>query len=554
MKHLISSLILLLAATHQVSAQVVIDIDANKISHTVHPMIQGQGLVYSIENDVIYADGSMAQLYKNIGAGFLRWPGGTVSTMYHWNDLTGVGWVDQWNPNYNTSSNENPSQYMDLDEYIILSNAAGTEPMLGINLSSGMEWDRQADALQEAIDMIEYCQSQNFDVKYFYLDNETYHSGNGYNKDKDNDGEHWTPQSYAEQINIYAAEIKKLVPDAKIIANWKQHLRKNVSDYTTLINSAGDNIDYIDVHWYWKWDASTWDAWKEKTPMENETEWYDGGTYVEEIKYFNNMVANLGKPHIKLASLEWNVAPGDHNSNPDHTPFQTALMASEMQLQFIQGGLELASMWTTQWAGSATGQFQVLVDSDNNNSPNPMAKVFELYKHAINGDVVSSTSTDNKIMTTTVIKDNKAFVYLLNKKDSTEEVEFTIDGYSIDKVNQARTFRSPGELSDVNPLSDATTGNYMADIAANSLTMIEFSLEADSVTETPAEPETETPAEPETETPAETETETPTEPVTETPTEAEDTEKDSKSSGGSMSFISLLTLMIFSRRINITKN
>jgi len=522
MKHFLASLIFLFSVAHHVSAQVVINIDANDISHTVHPMIQGQGLVYSIENDAIYADGTMAQLYKDIGAGFLRWPGGTVSTMYHWNDLTGVGWLDQWNPTYNTSSNQSPSQYMDLDEYIILSNAAGTEPMLGINLSSGMEWDRQAEALQEAIDMIEYCQSQNFDVKYFYLDNETYHSGNGYNKDKDNDGEHWTPQSYAEQINIYAAEIKKLVPEAKIIANWKEHIRDNVSDYTTLINGAGNNIDYIDVHYYWKWGVATWDAWKEKTPMENETQWYNGDTYVEEIKYFNNMVADLGKPHIKLASLEWNIAPGDHNSNPNHTPFKTALMASEMQMQFIQGGLELASMWTTQWSGSATGEFQVLVNSDDNNNPNPMAKVFELYKHAINGDVVSSSSTDNIIMTTTVLKDDKAFVYLLNKKDSAEEVEFTINGYNIIQVNQARAFSAPGGLSDVNSWSAETSGNYMASIAANSLTMIEFSLEVAPETETPTEPEV--------------------------------TEIDSKSSGGAMSFISLLALMIFSRRINSAKN
>jgi hypothetical protein len=43
-------------------------------------------------------------------------------------------------------------------------------------------------------------------------------------------------------------------------------------------------------------------------------------------------------------------------------------------------------------------------------------------------------------------------------------------------------------------------------------------------------------------------------PVSETPTEPEVIEKDSKSSGGSMSFICLLGLMIFSRRINSIKN
>lgn len=336
-----------------------IDINATSISHTVSPLIQGQGLVYSEEADVIYADGTMAQLFQDVGAGFLRWPGGTVATMYHWNDLTGVGWIDKWDPNYNSSNDSDPSAYMDLDEYIALSQAADTEPMLGINMSSGIEWDREAEALQEAKDMISYCIAQGFDVKYFYLDNETYHHGNGYNKDKDNDGEAWTPQLYAEQINIYAAAIKSLVPDAVLIANWTDKVRTNTADYTTIINVAGDNIDYIDVHWYWKWGVSTWDAWKAKTPMENETEWYDGGTFIEEMQFFDSLTTSLGKPHIKLAALEWNIAPGDHNTNPEHTPFKTALMASEMQMQFIQGGLDLGAMWTTQWQNSSTAEFSI---------------------------------------------------------------------------------------------------------------------------------------------------------------------------------------------------
>ncbi|WP_019028937.1 alpha/beta hydrolase fold domain-containing protein [Colwellia piezophila] len=477
-QNLVLLLLLLCTTSQYANAQVMINIDGNNVSHTVHPMIQGHGLVYSEEADAIYADGTMAKLYQDVGASFLRWPGGTVTTMYHWNDLTGVGWIDKWDPNY-SATNADPSQYMDLDEYMTLSIAAGTEPMLGINLSSGIEWDRQTEAVQEAKDMISYCLSKGFDVKYFYLDNESDHSGNGYNKDKDNDGEAWTPQTYAEQVNVYSAAIKTLVPDAKIIANWKSHVRTNISDYTTLINVAGDNIDYIDVHWYWKWGVATWDTWKAKTPMENETQWYDGGTYVEEIAFFNNLTTSLGKSHIKLASLEWNIAPGGHNNNPDHTPFKTALMASEMQMQFIQGGLELASMWTTQWSGSTTAEFQALVNSDDNYQASPMAKVFELYKHAIGGDVVSSTSADSKIMTTTVIKADKAYVYLLSKRDSVENAEFSIDGYNILSVNQAKRFSEPDDLTSIGLWNNAISGNYLANIPPNTLTMIEFSIEQD---------------------------------------------------------------------------
>ncbi|MCA0892161.1 carbohydrate binding domain-containing protein [Microbulbifer agarilyticus] len=470
----------LLATPLSANAAIDITIQGNAPQHTVHPMIQGQGLVYSEEADLIYADGSMAQLFKDVGAGFLRWPGGTVTTMYHWNNLSGVGWVDNWDPGYNPDNNAAPTEYMDLDEYMALTAAAGTEPMLGINMSSGIEWDREEEALQEATDMIAYCLSNSFDVKYFYLDNETYHHGNGYNKDRDGDGEAWTPETYAQQINIYAAAIKALVPDAILIANWTDKVRTNTGAYTTLINVAGDNIDYIDVHWYWKWGTSNWDAWKAKTPMENETEWYDGGTFVEEMGYFNDLTASLGKPHIKLAALEWNIAPGDHNTNPDHTPFMTALMASEMQMQFIQGGLELGAMWTTQWEGSSQAEFQFLVNSDDGYNPAPMAKVFELYKHAIGGQVVSSSASDGKVLSAAVVNGDKAYVYLLSKKDAQDNAEIILNGYDVLSVENAYRFADPGVISNIGLWQNTTGGNYFATLKPNTLTMIELNVERDS--------------------------------------------------------------------------
>jgi len=62
------------------SVDAKVTIYGTKKSHTISPMIQGHGLSYSVEKDIIYNDGTMAQLYKDVGAGFLRWPGGTPTT------------------------------------------------------------------------------------------------------------------------------------------------------------------------------------------------------------------------------------------------------------------------------------------------------------------------------------------------------------------------------------------------------------------------------------------------------------------------------------------
>jgi hypothetical protein len=474
-KTLLACLIMMAGIIHPLTAQKIITINGNKILHRVSPMVQGHGLIYSHEADSIYEDGSMAALFQDVGAGFLRWPGGTVVTHYHWNDLNGLGWSDNWDPNYDPANDQDPANYMDLDEYIALCSASGVKPMLGINMSSGMEWNRQADALQEAKDLINYCISQNFDVKYFYLDNETYHHGNLYNKDPDNDGESWSAASYASELNAYATAIKSLIPDAKIIANWSNKLR-NDSGFDTLINNAGDNIDYIDVHWYWRWDEASWDLWKSQTPIQFENQWYNGGTFVEEIEYFNNKTAQLNKPHIKMASLEWNLGPGPWETDVNHNKFKTALMQSEIQMQLIQGGLEIGAMWSTQWPGTSDESDRFLVDPDEGYTSNPTAKIFELYKNALNGQVVESSSADNQIMSLTVTKDrNKAFVYLLSKKDADQNVEFQLDGYDIISVNQSVRFKDPGEIQSISLWQAG--GNYRATLKPNTLTLIEFNVE-----------------------------------------------------------------------------
>ena len=74
MKKITLLFLLFIGGLTPIYSQVQINVDGGNVSHTIHPMIQGQGLVYSEEADSIYNDGSMAQLYQDVGAGFLRWP------------------------------------------------------------------------------------------------------------------------------------------------------------------------------------------------------------------------------------------------------------------------------------------------------------------------------------------------------------------------------------------------------------------------------------------------------------------------------------------------
>jgi len=76
-----------------------------------------------------------------------------------------------------------------------------------------------------------------------------------------------------------------------------------------------------------------------------------------------------------------------------------------------------------------------------------------------------------------VIQDNnKAFVYLLNKKDTSENIYIDLSGYEILSANQAIGFVEPGVFE--NKEVTEYNGYYETLLPENSLTMIELQLQA----------------------------------------------------------------------------
>jgi hypothetical protein len=159
----------------------------------------------------------------------------------------------------------------------------------------------------------------------------------------------------------------------------------------------------------------------------------------------------------------------------------TALMQSEMQMQMMQAGIDFASMWTTQWPKSSEAEFLQLVNSDNNYAPSAAAAMFQLYKNAINGVVMKSSSSDNNVLTTSVVKEaNKACVFILNKNNSETEMNININGRDIKSLEQALCFQDPGVTKGINVHEE--NANYSVVVPEYSLTMIEFLVEEIGVT------------------------------------------------------------------------
>ena len=396
----------------------------NKI--LVSPLLLGFNAVYAYEADSVWRDGKIEGYLKDLNVSVMRYPGGTVCSFYHWDKLTGEGWKDSWDPQ-NPVKPKDKSAFMDLDEFISLTRRVNFTPLLGINMSSGRRWNRLEDGIKEAIDLMKYCRDKNFKVKYWYLDNEPYqHDSNGGSK---------TAEEYAQLINSYVPRMKEFDPNIKIIVNWNSAFRNRRDDYQKLLSIAGANIDIIDAHWYWSWNQPDFEKWLSKTPMAP----FTGESYSTEIAYFRQMVKDFGYPNIKLASLEWNVGP---IKEKQLTPDQCALIQSEMLMQFISGGLDMATFWPLQGDGDALTRRSFVRRSDR--SAQPAYPIFKFLGKMQGGSIFKNQVVNDRanVLTLAAIDKNENTIRIcfLNKNGMDTEVNIGSAIFDNLKLSEANAF------------------------------------------------------------------------------------------------------------------
>src|SRR5690606_11235570 len=97
-----------------------------------------------------------------------------------------------WDPRFDSTKNSPPTSMMDIDEYLLLCKALHTEPLIGINMGSGVKYKRIEDGIREAVALVVHCKKMDGKVKYFYLDNEPYQRDANYT---------FSADEYAEMIN-----------------------------------------------------------------------------------------------------------------------------------------------------------------------------------------------------------------------------------------------------------------------------------------------------------------------------------------------------------------
>jgi len=457
-----------------------ITVDANDVKGSISTMLTGVNMSYYYDSDKIWADGKIAEYLHEVKAGILRYPGGVETSRFHW-EIPEVDWyMDSWDPIASKGTDHcGGTAYMDTDDYIKQCRAVGAEPLIGVNIQSGIRFGRVADSIKEAARWVKYCKDKNCKVKYWYLDNEPYWGSNV---------GPMTVEEYTGYIRQFVPAMKAVDPNIKIIVDWHSLLSEPNywAQFEYMIEQAHKYIDIIDVHYYWAWGYCTWDMWLKDNPMkvrqwcrECPNQRYIGPSFAEEIRGFHEKIKDMGED-IKLASLEWNIAP---NRDTEFSRFQHALMQAEMLGQFIEGGLYMASMWPLTWTrGDLFGDFRTILYQENH-EPTPIFYVFKLYSNILGQQLVASQANRSDIRPVAAISRDgkKLWVYLLNKEGDRQTFDAVIDinGFAASKV-EAIAFTSQdlssnvAELKEIAVSVNRSTGEWEGVLPSYSLTMLTF--------------------------------------------------------------------------------
>ncbi len=230
----------------------------------------------------------LVQALADLKPPFLRWPGGSFASFYNWRHGVGPQISRVWRPNALWGDYSDYNGF-GTHEFLELCRRIDTEPLICLRATST---DRQE--LQDALDWVHYLNDptttepgklraahghpEPYDVKYLQIDNEPMNHG-------------LTPAQYAEIVNVYGAALRRIAPQAKIIACGQK--RSNDMNWSqTVVDVAGNNFDILGCHNYE----------------------YEPDKYVEGVSRIEGYLVKLREyirrsehPEIKIGVLEWSL-------------------------------------------------------------------------------------------------------------------------------------------------------------------------------------------------------------------------------------------------------
>lgn len=235
-----------------------INIDTEGPRTPIDPMLYGQFIeqLGSCINGGVFEPGSSladAQGYRldvlekarELRPAVLRWPGGTVTKIYHWQDGVGPNHERRARPNLIWRGDED--NLFGTNEFIQYCRRLGAEPYLSVNMGTG--------SAEEASHWVEYCNGTG-NTHFANLRREHGHPephrvkfwGLGNEEDSEFDcGRLQNPADYAAEAWRFAKLMKLQDPQIKLIVAGTAN---NPKWNTAILESLHPIADYLSAHWY----------------------------------------------------------------------------------------------------------------------------------------------------------------------------------------------------------------------------------------------------------------------------------------------------------------
>ncbi len=231
----------------------------------------------------------LVQAIRQLAPPFIRWPGGSYASVYRWKDGIGPAVSRVYHPNVLWGGY---SDYYGFgtEEFMQLAREVQTEPLVVLPATT-----TDPDSVQYAMDWVHYLNDPEttewgrlraknghpapYGVHMFQIDNEPMNHG-------------LTPEKYAEIVNLYGGQLRRIAPGATIVA-CGQKRSNDMAWSQKVIDLAGDNFDVLGVHNY-----------------EYESDLYETG--VQRIEDYlvklRDYVRGSKHPNLRLGVLEWNLS------------------------------------------------------------------------------------------------------------------------------------------------------------------------------------------------------------------------------------------------------
>jgi alpha-L-arabinofuranosidase len=225
---------------------------------------------------------------RDLKPAFIRWPGGSFASTYRWQDGIGPYAARKYHPNeiwggYSDYYSFGTEEFLELcrrlnTEPLVVLAATNTDPaqveyamnwVHYLNDSSSTKWGKMRAANGHKAP---------YNVRYFQIDNEPMNFG-------------LKAEQYAEIVNVYGRQLRKIAPRARIVA-CGQKRSSDMEWSEKLVDIAGNNFDILGCHNY-----------------EYENENFETGVrrIQDYLVKLRDYIRAARHPQIKMAVLEWNL-------------------------------------------------------------------------------------------------------------------------------------------------------------------------------------------------------------------------------------------------------